>query len=403
MRNSAILVFFLAVFSACSVIHQILPSNWAAKKVSGTRPANRSDIRIMTWNTGLAPGLVSRASVRQPFVVEALVKSDADVICLQEVWTDTARDVVVSALETAGYETYVADTAGENETGKDRCEAGETRALGRCVESRCGGYPAEDQAVCAVKKCRKAIERLYFWHRPCLNCVLSSVGGTSLEIERRCVEGPASRLYGGNNGVILASRLPLEEQETVRLKSSGANRVALLARVRFSGGAAVELGCVQLSGYLEVSPTEEMFDNWEEESEYQLRAVARRLALRAGGAVPQILVGNLNFAAAHPPWNEKEMVGARELAGELWFRAPAEDVEPAICTWCRGNILAESGRNCLLDQAMVRQPANGRRLVAVAAWRDFTYRVTVRDRRGWETTVNLSDHYGLYQDFVFDK
>ena len=43
---------------------------------------------VLTWNVGLAYGFVPYSPERQPAVVDAVAALDADVVCLNEVWTE---------------------------------------------------------------------------------------------------------------------------------------------------------------------------------------------------------------------------------------------------------------------------------------------------------------------------
>ena len=51
------------------------------------RPAKR-DIRVATYNAGLAVGVLKYADERAAMVAQTLAKEDVDLLCVQEVWLE---------------------------------------------------------------------------------------------------------------------------------------------------------------------------------------------------------------------------------------------------------------------------------------------------------------------------
>src|SRR5512134_2395795 len=80
----------------------------AAALVAGCGPTAPGDdepelvdsTTFATYNAGLAHGAVPFADERIAPIVEALADSPADVLCLQEVWTDADAGAIQSALAT---------------------------------------------------------------------------------------------------------------------------------------------------------------------------------------------------------------------------------------------------------------------------------------------------------------
>ena len=58
--------------------------------------------KVLSYNAGLLPGFVLYPEERAPFVQQAIANTDADVICLQEVWSDAD----VAAIKDAAAERY---------------------------------------------------------------------------------------------------------------------------------------------------------------------------------------------------------------------------------------------------------------------------------------------------------
>jgi len=377
--------------------------------IPAARPEKRPDVRVLTFNTGLAPGLVRYSSQRQPLVTKEVAGQDADIVCLQEVWTDQSREAVITALGLPPANFLYADTHGQNETGRDYCEPGEMNSMLSCVRKRCADEAPEDLTICASNECVEEGTILYLRSRSCLNCVVASVGKSQSEIVRACGGPPGvSRVYGGNNGVILASRWPLLDKEVLPLPASSTNRVALLAGVEVPGKGRIEVACTHISSKASVSPTNPEFGDWTEEQQTQLRLISEKLASR-GRDRPQLLIGDLNFSQRNDAIGVSALMWSTwRLAADLGFVSPGEYAEPPFCSWCSSNRLAGDVEDHLIDHVMVRNATPGmtpfsaltRDAVApVCAYPVFREPVPLTDHRGRPVVTNLSDHYGLIVEF----
>lgn len=360
-----------------------------------------SDLDVVTFNAGLGPGIVPYSSERAPHVVDALASTPFDVMCLQEIWTDGDRDAIVSRLGLPRENVVYAMTRGLGETGKDRCSSGELDRLSACTEEKCRGVPEEDITSCAMSRCRSALTHLFMTNRECLNCLTAMAGHGSAATRHVCTTTGASRIYGGRNGIILASRWPLHDVEAVLLPTSNANRVALFARVNVPGRGEVELACTHLSSSQEIPPYHSGADDWDEEKAMQLDAISRRLAARAGGR-PQLLVGDMNFGGSDGLRVSEESGWVWYHAHELGFSDPVAYVEPSLCSMCPSNTFVGDGsRGTLIDHALLRDPPGGATLVPTCVTRLFERPVTVTGDDGNPIVTNLSDHFGIRAKFRF--
>jgi len=389
------LVLFLIMngLAACRTGRPPLNSNVNAPNSC----VSRDGLSIVTYNTGLAPGLVPFAKARLAPVAEALAATDFDLMCLQEVWPDDyARAVVKGIRQASGDDVsvYSTDTRGLGETGQDLCTQREFDFMANCARDSCQKLGNEELAGCVMRECRLRGFILYQQARPCLNCLIATVGESLPDVERICVSRKgASRVYGGSNGVMLISRLPLRNVETVSLRSSGANRVALLATVDAGARGTFEVACTHLSSQNVVSPTYPGFSDWEEEQTDQVRAISERLSARAGTTGRQIFIGDLNTSWEHGI-NQDNQVGVWKEILRLGFRS-AEDQRASFCSSCADNELRDSESNCLIDHVLLRQPADDGRLSPVCVERLYDGYVTIRSPTGLPLQTRLSDHYGL--------
>lgn len=354
----------------------------------------KADVTAVTYNVALGPGMVPLATPRTAPAAAAIAALPADVLCLQEVWLPEGKRAIADALGLPDGQAFWADTAGLAETGEDRCAPGDLDALASCAEPACGSLPAEMQTICAQDECGDALRITYLRNAGCVRCLAASAGKSIADIRTAC-ESPhgASRIHGGNNGVMLASRLPLMDKEFVFLPSSNSNRVALFARVLLPEDRAVEVACVHISAGAPIPPSHSGYATWDEEKRAQFAIVIDRLLARAGDR-PALLMGDLNVGP--------EAAGIEATHGDIWgdvvdrgFSSPALELERPYCTSCPANSFHDaSDAPELIDHVLVHDPEGGTSLAASCSDPVFTQAVEVRGYDGAAVTTHLSDHFG---------
>lgn len=354
-----------------------------------------ADFRVTTYNMAQAPG-VNRLVNERLAPAAAAIRQElerSDLVCIQEVWTDQARDAVIqqSGLPPENY--YWADTKGVGETGLDRCEPGQLVGIMDCVRKRCSHESDQDISICARNRCLWKLVWLYLSGSRCLNCLTAMIGQSTNQVIGTCVNGlGASRAYGGSNGLLLLSRRPLRNREVVHLPASGSNRVALLATVEIAPGRSVEVACTHITTHLDQAPTSG-FRSWRLEQAAQFVRIDRRLRQRAGQR-PQLLIGDMNFGQRHGTVNAV-MWPTWKLATDAGFVSPAEYARSPICSYCDDNRLAGGLARVLIDHVLIRQSESHWGLRPVCAERVLEQPVVVTDRRGRRRLVSLSDHFGV--------
>mgnify|MGYP000320030371 CR=1 FL=1 len=346
-----------------------------------------------TFNTALGPGLdVPYAAERLDPDAQAIAAAHWSVLCLNEAWTDADRTAILAALALPAEQVVTADTRGQNEDPRDRCSPGELDDGLACIRMECDGLPDRDVTSCATQKCQLEGFLLYEKHPRCFNCVVASAGKSADQIEASCNGFGDSRLFGGRNGVILASRLPLRNAESIPLPSSEANRVALFATVDV-GGLPLEVACTHLSAAVGfIAPTYTGFPDWNAEMIAQIRLVSRRLKARAGNG-PQLLLGDLNTGPARGGDGQTDAPEVWDEIRKLGFEDPAGDANPPICSRCQDSLIAPTGGSeSLIDHVLTR---GGRVPKPECAERSFDDRITITDFAGRPVETNRSDHYGI--------
>lgn len=380
------------VILGCALLAGCAGKETRSKSVSceGTK----ADLTAVTYNVGLGPGMVPLSTPRTAPAAAAIAALPADVLCLQEVWLPEGKRAIADALALPDGQAFWADTAGLAETGEDRCASGDLDALASCAEPACGGLPAEMQTICAQDECGDALRATYLRNAGCVRCLAASAGKSIADIRTAC-ESPygASRIHGGNNGVMLASRLPLMDKEVVFLPSSNSNRVALFARVLVPDRGAVEVACVHISAGAPIPPSHSGLATWDEEKRAQFAVVIDRLLARAGDR-PALLMGDLNVGP--------EATGVEPTHEDIWnevvargFTVPPLDLERPYCTSCPTNTLHEpSDAPHLIDHVLLRDPPGGLALTASCADPVFDEAVEILGYGGETVTTHLSDHFG---------
>lgn len=348
----------------------------------------------VTWNVALAPGMNRLSTPRAAPVADALRDLDADVVCIEEAWLAADKARIVAALASRLPHAFFTDTSGTGEDPADACDTDDLGSLAECAREKCSNA-GEDSTLCAMAECGSDLLGLYLRHKQCLNCLAAGVGKPFDAIMAACTDGKhASRVYGGQNGLVLLSRFPLHDREMLMLPASGANRPVLVATMDMPGRPPVEVACTHLSSPQRVPPMHSGYETWEDEQEAQIAIASARLASRSSGR-PVVFLGDMNFGQEH---GRDVVAMSRDVwlfANRLGFESPAAFVEPPMCSVCAGNNLRDTQMNQFIDHVLLRNPAEGPRIVACETDRLFDRPVTVTDGAGNPVSTYLSDHYGI--------
>ncbi len=353
-----------------------------------------AQLTAVTYNAALGPGMVSLATPRTAPVAAAIAATEFDVLCLQEVWTKDGSDAVIAALGLPPTNVLTIDTSGLGESYEDTCTADELRPLQSCVRKRCADVPDEQTTICALDQCHGELTNVYLRDKGCLNCLAASAGKSPDGIVNLCTSDGASRIQGGRNDVILASRWKLKNKEVVQLISSGANRVALLARVDVPQYGSVEVACAHLSSPDAIPPSQSGFATWEDEQIAELKMISDRLFARANGR-PSLLLGDMNAGPALSSTINASSKTVWDAALQLGFTSPAADSQPPFCSICGDNTLRYGRSSSLVDHVFIRNAQTGTQLQSRCVDRLFDTPATITGYDSKPVVTNLSDHYGV--------
>jgi D-arabinose 1-dehydrogenase-like Zn-dependent alcohol dehydrogenase len=108
---------------------------------------------------------------RQPAVVEAVAAIDADVVCLNEVWTEADITAIIEAAAATFPHHAVEMTLEEGASGEPACTPEEAEPLKVCAESNCAD--TDDLTGCVLTFCAAEFDAL---SDTCTACAAANIG-----------------------------------------------------------------------------------------------------------------------------------------------------------------------------------------------------------------------------------
>ncbi|XP_065841974.1 uncharacterized protein [Oscarella lobularis] len=187
-------------------------------------------VELATYNTGLLP-TIPRLGERFEALLNELPKLTADVLCLQELWTEAVLLAVVDASSSAFPYRLRLET---HDSASPPCNRDALRAAFACAAETCPRSSAASRRVpvelflCALSdaNCRRKFHRL---GQRCMNCLIL---GPSFELPDHpfsCSED-ASHSYSTTNGLLLLSKRPLLNTIASNFTWTGSDDVELITR-----------------------------------------------------------------------------------------------------------------------------------------------------------------------------
>lgn len=352
-----------------------------------------SRVSLVTYNIGLATGFVDYAPQRQPVVVDLVQKLEADVVCLQEVWTQDDIDKVVEGAKAAfphSHYVFLEDTT----LGPPACTATESDPLKACVDEKCPDTPASEIASCALANCNPEFSAL---SGGCVECIVANIGKEVDEILNICQTSSQKFAYGGANGLVLLSRHPLTQLSHEKLSSTNVQRSVLGARVDLPVLGDTAVVCTHLAADLTAAgvPYTGPHESWAGENSVQAEAALTFAATLGQGADTRVIMGDMNSGPAYGDTVVAEIPMASYQvfldAAYVDFPSSGEGAVATGCTYCSDNLLVMSGGDVQIDRIVLSAvPASASAMVELVG----TGTVTIQSG-GADVTTHPSDHYGV--------
>ncbi len=357
-------------------------------------------VKFVSYNAGLATNFVIYAPERRSAVIDAVKAMDAEVVCLQEVWSDEDTDAVVKGVASTFPHAFSAKTDDDKSAASlpVACTIGESGPLKECVEKNCSADPndpcseAPNLAQCGLTKCNAPLTGT---STACFDCIKANIGLGAAGIFATCSkEGGGQYAFKGRNGLVLLSKVPLSNTGHTVLKSSTNRRAVLEAQATFDGSKA-HLYCTHLTAGLSNIEYSGEFDSWEKEQAQQIDVVVAMVKTKAG-TDPAVLMGDLN-CGPKVGVNEPEMESNYKKFVDGGFKNAYVATEGAKCTWCDDNTLndgadTKSSKGSILDHILMMNLDAAVAKARIERVVDGTVEIEVACKK---KKVHVSDHYGL--------
>jgi endonuclease/exonuclease/phosphatase family metal-dependent hydrolase len=358
--------------------------------------ANQS-LKVVTYNLGLAHTFVPHAKERLPHLVQALKKTDADVLCLQEVWTKKDRKKIIKSLKKKFGHQFTTKIKNVSSKRRPTCKIKELFVEGKfvgCMNKNCKKKEGDDFTDCIINTCGGELESLKNDNRECASSLMAQVGKSTFA-GLFTVLNPLKKAglftYKGSNGLMLLSKLPLKNKRHFDLtKDSTLNRRgALLANVGI-GEKEITIMCAHLSADLsQTAPYTGSYSSWAQENAVQL---GKLLSKSEETSDSTILMGDFNCGWENLSQGlEGELENNCNLINGKGFRDSLKEDAPE-CTFCNENTLNSSDEfNSLIDHIFVRGLKSTQQKVI------FKEPVFISTDNG-KKEIHLSDHYGVHME-----
>jgi endonuclease/exonuclease/phosphatase family metal-dependent hydrolase len=350
---------------------------------------------VVSWNVGLAEGYVSYAPQRRPGLLAAIPTLDADLVCLQEVWSQADATAVISAAAAVFPHSYQVQLV-DDTVGPPGCppESKEVEQLSLCATSKCGTLPSSELGACVLGQCDAEFKAV---PPSCVQCLAANLGQALDTILLACTTGSARYFAKGANGLVLLSKHPLENRTHLAMTSTNTQRSVLGATVDLPGVGKTDVYCTHIAADLESQlPYAGPYTSWGDENLAQLDAIFAQIT--ATKQTEQVLLlGDFNSGPAIPPDIAAELAdNYQHIIDAGWRDWPGSDA-PALCTFCPENTLvSDTSSGVLIDHVYAKGiPAA---FSQSRAARFGTETVTIETESG-PAQSHLSDHFGMRLQF----
>jgi len=344
------------------------------------------DFSVISFNAGLATGFVPAAAERTQPVADALADTDADIICLQEVWSPDQVQAVKDTTSKAFPHSFFPDPA-QLTLPEPACADGELDSLLTCMEASCTDICTDDIPGCLLSNCALPFLSL---GDDCNRCTQANVGATPSEIAEVCETETVEYAYDGSYGTGILSKHPILSTEELVFESTTNRRSLIHAVVDLPGGAA-DVYCTHLTAIFALIPYPRPEGSWAEEQRIQVEELVDYVNQNSTHDTVVVL-GDMN--------NGPEVGNSLAEYPEHYALFDGLDMaNPYVdaagdCTFCSSNNLLSSDSdddNRLIDHVF----AKGYETATASRVYDEPMDT---ESCGEAIPGNLSDHYGVRVD-----
>jgi endonuclease/exonuclease/phosphatase family metal-dependent hydrolase len=396
------------------------------------------EVIVDSFNVALAGAFIPYEAERRQPIADAIATHDADILCLQEVWTQADKEMIRdTAAETFPYYAFFEndlDTPVDDATDQqgqvppppttvpcpDEIFDGEELTIKEqmdvaidCVRDSCSTIEDSDEgrttsAACASSNCSIAVAPLLFGldpqHQRCYACVVPQLPtATFAEMRASCPTVVNQDLaFGGQNGVMILSRHPLKNAENWVIPGTWNRRSILRATAELPNGAELDTYCNHLTPIFSVPPNsintfpytgqygegETGPAGWQAEQELQAQKLINYIASKSSNR-PAVILGDMNAGLASPA---DDIVGEGEetfnILAAAYAPAYTADYRP-LCTFCSSNPVTDTESSVWIDHIFLYNLTES----AVSSTARIFDQAVVPV--AGDMLVPLSDHFGM--------
>ncbi|MBN1607075.1 MAG: endonuclease/exonuclease/phosphatase family protein [Polyangiaceae bacterium] len=355
------------------------------------------DVTFLTFNTALGVGLSEYPDQRLDVITEDLPELEADVLCLQEVWQPEQVEQLAAALEQQLPYAYWSVAPWREDAAGPACTEAEIHALTGCLMDNCSDVSESELPLCAVRSCAGEFMNASL---ACQQCIVANQSIDVASVIAACALPEGVAAYRDQNGLVLLSRLPLEDLDYRVFDSSLGDRGVLLARVDQPLLPSLTVLCTHLAATQREVPYTGDYQSWEGERAHQIDQLLAYVRDRREGEHAVALMGDMNCgpetarAAAADP-------AAFDTLTAAGFASPYAQDDSAACTFCLDNPLVgaaegadsnlASTTGAILDHVMLSGLPDK---VDVSSRRVLDDRIEI-EVDGETVETSRSDHYGV--------
>lgn len=342
------------------------------------QPSGPQDVSMQTFNVALAGAFIPFVNERGVVLPDAIAASDADLICLEEVWPQADKEAMRdAAADTFAHTAFFEDNLDTpiddptDQTGQvpptpttvpcpdiaagDATIADQMNAAVDCVRDNCSTIPGDDEGRttstdCAAAECVGAVGPLLLGdeqQQRCYACMVTQLPTSTFgEIRDSCTTVVNQDLaFEGQNGVMILSRYPLKNEKEWVLPGTWNRRTILSATVELPNGAELDAYCNHLTPIFNdfTFPYTGQYGDgmtgaagWEAEQALQAQKLIDYVASNSGDR-PAVILGDFNAGHAFPAQDiAAEGSDTLTLLESAFPEALTADYVPQ-CTFCSSN------------------------------------------------------------------
>jgi endonuclease/exonuclease/phosphatase family metal-dependent hydrolase len=350
-------------------------------------------LSFLTFNTALI-AQTENLEQRLTATIDDIPATDADVICLQELWEPEHLNRVVSKLSEAYPYAHWSVSEAQEVAG---CNAADTDSLLGCLTDACNDVASTEMTQCAVANCANAFTQV---SPACQNCVMNHQTLPPQQIATSCeLLDESSIQYEDQSGILLISKYPLKSKDYLRLESSFGDRGVLVANVETDVVSSVAVYCTHLvatQGDIDYPGT---YGSWNGERAVQIDALTQFIADQGDDSQSVVVMGDLNCGPEGDDVEGEDPEGFERLikSGLGAEYVKNKDFE---CTFCADNpLLPSSSSSVAIDHILLSHlPKN----LTQESRRVFTNPITIQVD-GNDVKTAYSDHYGFQVTLISEK